>query len=84
MKLATILSFVAAVAALPAAKNDLAARASYSKVDGLRFNIDGVTKCKSNYTCFYSADFVKTTPVPIATGSRSSPMTTMSMSSWVT
>lgn len=46
MKLATILSFVAAVAALPAAKNDIAARASYSKVDGLKFNIDGVTKCK--------------------------------------
>ncbi|KAF2629544.1 glycoside hydrolase family 5 protein [Macroventuria anomochaeta] len=44
MKLARILTFVAAVAALPAAKNDVAARASYSKVDGLKFNIDGVTK----------------------------------------
>jgi mannan endo-1,4-beta-mannosidase len=49
MKLATILSFVtaAAAAALPAATNNIAARASYSKVDGLKFNIDGVTKCMS-------------------------------------
>ncbi|KZM18674.1 Mannan endo-1,4-beta-mannosidase [Ascochyta rabiei] len=44
MKLATILSFAGAVAALPAARNDVSARASYSKVDGLKFNIDGVTK----------------------------------------
>jgi mannan endo-1,4-beta-mannosidase len=50
MKLATIISFVAAVAALPAAKNDISARASYSKVDGLKFNVDGVTKCRSNYS----------------------------------
>lgn len=49
MKLATILSFVATVAALPAGKNDVAARASYSKVDGLKFNIDGVTKCMLIY-----------------------------------
>lgn len=49
MKLATILSFVAAVAALPAAKNEISTRASYAKADGLRFNIDGVTKCKSLY-----------------------------------
>lgn len=46
MKLATILSFVAAVAALPAAKNDVSARASYAKADGLKFNVDGVTKCE--------------------------------------
>lgn len=48
MKLATILSFVAAAAALPAATNNIAARASYSKTDGLKFNIDGVTKCMSS------------------------------------
>jgi len=49
MKFATILSFVAAVAALPAAKNEVSSRASYAKTDGLRFNIDGVTKCNSLY-----------------------------------
>jgi mannan endo-1,4-beta-mannosidase len=53
MKTATLLSLVAAVAALPAAKNDaaqndVAARASYPRADGLKFNIDGVTKCKSH------------------------------------
>ncbi|KAH7075696.1 glycoside hydrolase superfamily [Paraphoma chrysanthemicola] len=43
MKWTTLLSFVAAVAALPAA-SDLASRASISKADGQKFNIDGVTK----------------------------------------
>lgn len=46
MKLAAILSIVTAVVALPAAQIDLVARASYPKADGLKFNIDGVTKCK--------------------------------------
>ena len=46
MKLATVLAFVVAVAALPAAKNGVATRASYPKVDGLKFNIDGTTKCE--------------------------------------
>jgi mannan endo-1,4-beta-mannosidase len=44
MKWTTLLPFVAAVAALPAA-SEVAPRASISKVDGLKFNIDGVTKC---------------------------------------
>jgi hypothetical protein len=39
MKAATILSIVAATSALPTGNN------SYSKVDGLKFNIDDVTKC---------------------------------------
>jgi hypothetical protein len=39
MKAATILSIVAATSALLTGNN------TYSKVDGLRFNIDGVTKC---------------------------------------
>lgn len=55
MKLATVLSLVAAVVALPTAKDDIAARASYSKVDGLKFNIDGVTKCKSKSSSLNSA-----------------------------
>jgi mannan endo-1,4-beta-mannosidase len=46
MKLLSILSLGAAVAALPAAV-ELSPRASISKTDGLKFNIDGVTKCKS-------------------------------------
>jgi mannan endo-1,4-beta-mannosidase len=46
MKNLALLSLgAAAVAALPATV-DLAPRASISKVDGLKFNIDGVTKCK--------------------------------------
>ncbi|KAF1919255.1 glycoside hydrolase superfamily [Ampelomyces quisqualis] len=44
MKLATILSLVAATLALPTDIKHVAARASYSKTDGLKFNIDGVTK----------------------------------------
>lgn len=47
MKLTTLVSLVATVAALPAARNDISARASYAKTDGLKFNIDGVTKCES-------------------------------------
>ena len=43
MRLVSILSLSAAVAALPAT-TDLAARASISKTDGLKFNIDGTTK----------------------------------------
>lgn len=43
MRLFSILSLGAAVAALPATV-DLAARASISKTDGLKFNIDGITK----------------------------------------
>jgi mannan endo-1,4-beta-mannosidase len=45
MKLLSILSLCAAAAALPATI-DLAPRASISKADGLKFNIDGVTKCE--------------------------------------
>jgi mannan endo-1,4-beta-mannosidase len=45
MKLLSILSLCAAAAALPAAI-DLSPRASISKADGLKFNIDGVTKCE--------------------------------------
>jgi mannan endo-1,4-beta-mannosidase len=45
MKLATLLSFFAAASALPADTEHVTARASYSKVDGLKFNIDGATKC---------------------------------------
>lgn len=83
MKLATILSFVTAVTALPAVKNDVAARASYSKADGLKFNIDGVTKCKLLIICLKSCtDILQTTQALTATGSLSSPMTTMSTSSW--
>ena len=44
MKLLTLLGLSAAAAALPAAV-DLAPRASISKADGLKFNIDG----KTNY-----------------------------------
>ncbi|OAL50136.1 glycoside hydrolase [Pyrenochaeta sp. DS3sAY3a] len=43
MKVTSTLLFASAVAALPAA-TDLSPRASISKVDGLKFNIDGVTK----------------------------------------
>lgn len=43
MRVVSILSLSAAVAALPAT-TDLAARASISKTDGLKFNIDGTTK----------------------------------------
>jgi hypothetical protein len=45
MKLLSILSLCAAAAALPATFS-LSPRASISKADGLKFNIDGVTKCK--------------------------------------
>ena len=69
MKLATILSFVAAAAALPAATSNIAARASYSKVDGLKFNIDGVTKCTfSSANSPTPTDSSQTTPAPTATG----------------
>jgi mannan endo-1,4-beta-mannosidase len=43
MKLLTLLGLSAAVAAVPATV-DHAPRASISKTDGLKFNIDGVTK----------------------------------------
>jgi mannan endo-1,4-beta-mannosidase len=43
MKLLTLLGLGTAVVALPAAV-DLAPRAAISKVDGLKFNIDGITK----------------------------------------
>jgi hypothetical protein len=46
MKLLSFLPLLAVATALPAA-SDVAPRASISKVDGLKFNIDGVTKCKS-------------------------------------
>lgn len=49
MRLLKLLPFVvaAAAAALPSpGAVDIASRASISKPDGLRFNIDGVTKCK--------------------------------------
>ena len=46
MKILPILALGAAATALPSAI-DLSPRASISKVDGLKFNIDGVTKCKS-------------------------------------
>lgn len=46
MKTLPILALGAAATALPSAI-DLSPRASISKVDGLKFNIDGVTKCKS-------------------------------------
>lgn len=46
MKLLSIVSFAAAVVALPAT-NEITPRASISKVNGLKFNIDGVTKCKT-------------------------------------
>jgi hypothetical protein len=52
MKLFSFLSLLAAASALPAAI-DLAPRASMSKVDGLKFNIDGVTKCKSRTLIFH-------------------------------
>jgi hypothetical protein len=44
MRVTTLLSIFGAVAALPATFNS--ARASISKVDGTKFNIDGVTKCR--------------------------------------
>jgi mannan endo-1,4-beta-mannosidase len=44
MKFTSLLPFVAAAAAVPAPSN-LERRATISKVDGLKFNIDGVTKC---------------------------------------
>ncbi|KAF2866209.1 glycoside hydrolase superfamily [Massariosphaeria phaeospora] len=43
MKVITLFPFIAAVAALPATSN-IAPRASIAKADGLKFNIDGVTK----------------------------------------
>jgi mannan endo-1,4-beta-mannosidase len=46
MKIATILSIIAATSALPTDNDHVGAQASYSKVDGLKFNIDGVTKCE--------------------------------------
>ena len=78
MRLATVLSFIAAVAALPAAKNDVAGRASYSKVAGLKFNIEGVTKCRLiNDVLRVHTNSLQTMPAQTATGSRSLPMTTM-------
>lgn len=50
MKLLSLVALLAAAtAALPTA-NDLVRRASNPKVDGLKFNIDGVTKCRPNNT----------------------------------
>ena len=46
MKIQSFLTLSASVAALPAAA-DVASRAVVSKTDGLKFNIDGVTKCES-------------------------------------
>jgi hypothetical protein len=45
MKIATIFSIVATTSALPTENHHFGARASYVTVDGLKFNIDGVTKC---------------------------------------
>jgi mannan endo-1,4-beta-mannosidase len=45
MKLVSIFPLLAVATALPAA-SDLSPRASIAKVDGLKFNIDGVTKCR--------------------------------------
>jgi hypothetical protein len=46
MKFFSFLPLLAVVRALPVA-SDLAPRASISKVDGLKFNVDGVTNCRS-------------------------------------
>ncbi|KAF3008609.1 hypothetical protein E8E13_007929 [Curvularia kusanoi] len=56
MKLATILSLVAAVTALPAALNDITPRASYSKPDGLKFNIDDYAGTNSYWLPFLTND----------------------------
>jgi hypothetical protein len=69
MKLLSLLSLGAAVAALPAAM-ELSSRASISKTDGLKFNIDGVTKCKSGKRCTHSQHSHRhqITPEPTPTG----------------
>jgi mannan endo-1,4-beta-mannosidase len=46
MKLLSIVSLCAAAATALPATIELSSRASISKADGLKFNVDGVTKCK--------------------------------------
>jgi hypothetical protein len=72
MRVATLLSIFGAVAALPAKFN--IARASVSKADGTKFNIDGVTKCR--LAPFHTAKIIanrsmKTMQERTATGSDS-------------
>jgi len=70
MRVTTLLSIFGAVAALPATSN--IARASISKADGTKFNIDGVTKCR--LSSFHTAKIIanrsmKTMQERTATGS---------------